>query len=347
MPGIDSYTKIMLHFDGSDGGTTITDSSAGAHTWTARGNAQLDTAIKKFGSAALLLDGVADYVDTPDHADYTLGSGDWTVDFWWNRSGGDGANRRAFGQIDSGNNASAGSISGGLNTSNVFLGAAYSGGATGQVTGTTVFTSTGWHHYALVRTGNTLKMFIDGVQEGGDVSFTLAVNDSAETFTVGRRGAAPNLEWRGSIDEFRLSVGIARWTSNFTPESSAYTIDQVITGALFTNTQAFPSAMMSWTQTITAALFTNSQSFFTSAATYVRTITGGLFTNTNTFYAASALPVEAVFGNLFTNITEFFAAYIEPPRGPPGPITDLYRRTSARKRAFWEAVAASRFRSRY
>jgi hypothetical protein len=37
-----------------------------------------------------------------------------------------------------------------------------------SVTGTTTFTATGWHHVAFVRTGNILKLFIDGLQEGSD-----------------------------------------------------------------------------------------------------------------------------------------------------------------------------------
>src|SRR5262245_59897088 len=37
--GNDSFTKVMLHFNGTDASTTITDSNAGgsAHTWTAAG----------------------------------------------------------------------------------------------------------------------------------------------------------------------------------------------------------------------------------------------------------------------------------------------------------------------
>ena len=347
MPGIDSFTKIMLHFNGSDAGTTFTDSSASAHTFTGAGNAQLDTAIKKFGTAALLCDGTGDYVSAPDSSDFTLASNDWTIDFWFNVAGGSRTNRRAFGQFDGVNNSSV-SVVGRLTTSNVWLVTIITNTiGIGSILGTTAFTTSGWHHFALVRTGNTIKLFLDGVQDGSDLSFTLPVNDSAEAFFIGNNRALTTEAWNGSIDEFRLSNGIARWTTAFTPPSSEYATDQTITGTLFTNTQSFPSAMLSWTQTITAALFTNSQSFFGSATTYVRAISAALFTNTNTFYGASTLPVEAIFATLFTNTQEFFASYLERAPGPPGPITDLYRRTSARKRAFWEAVAASRFRSRY
>src|SRR5262249_41203526 len=49
--GNDAFTKILLHFDGADASTAFVDSNLGGspHTWTASGNAQIDTAIVKFG----------------------------------------------------------------------------------------------------------------------------------------------------------------------------------------------------------------------------------------------------------------------------------------------------------
>ena len=83
--GNDGFTKVLLQFNGADASTTITDVNAGgsAHTWTANGNAQIDTAQSKFGGASLLCDGTGDYVTTPDHADFTLGSSDFTIDCWF------------------------------------------------------------------------------------------------------------------------------------------------------------------------------------------------------------------------------------------------------------------------
>src|SRR5262245_32929117 len=86
--GNDTNCKVLLHFNGTDTATTITDSNAGgsAHTWTAAGNAQIDTAASKFGGASGLFDGTGDWVTTSDHADFTLGSGAFTIDLWFNVS---------------------------------------------------------------------------------------------------------------------------------------------------------------------------------------------------------------------------------------------------------------------
>lgn len=218
LSGNDAFTKILLHMDGSNGGTAFTDSNIGgsAHSWIAH-SATTDTGTVKFGTASLNCGAAAGYIDTPDSSDFTLGSGDWTVDFWFNVQGGAGTQRRSYGQSDS--TGAVVAVNGGLLTSNAcFLQAGGSPNIT--VSGTTAITTAGWHHYAGVRAGNVLKLFVDGIQEGGDVAFTGAVTNSADNFSVGR--ATLSQIWNGFIDEFRLSVGIARWTANFTPPANQY-----------------------------------------------------------------------------------------------------------------------------
>ena len=82
MAGLDANVVLLMHFNGDDEGTTFTDSSASAHSFSADGTqAQTDTAIKKFGTASLLLDG-SDYLTTATHADWEFGDGDFTIDVW-------------------------------------------------------------------------------------------------------------------------------------------------------------------------------------------------------------------------------------------------------------------------
>ena len=72
--------SLLLHFDGSDGATTTTDDGPDERTITLAGNAQLDTAQKKFGTASLLLDGNGDLASAADDGDFDFGSGDFTVE---------------------------------------------------------------------------------------------------------------------------------------------------------------------------------------------------------------------------------------------------------------------------
>jgi hypothetical protein len=225
--GNDQYTKVLLHFEGSDAGTTITDSNLGgsAHTWTAAGNANTDDAQEKFGSTSLACDGTGDWASTPDHADFSLGSGDFTMDLWFLCNAAGGTFQRLAGQADATATAAGSAWHLRRTDGNVISWSVSNGSAFTTVTGTTQFTdadNTGWHHLALVRTGDVLKMFIDGVQEGSNTAFTGSVNDSAEVLGVGASGGLVTTPWTGWIDEFRLSVGAARWTAAFTPPTSAY-----------------------------------------------------------------------------------------------------------------------------
>lgn len=216
--GNDAFTVSLLHCDGVDTSTTFSDSAAGGtHTWTAFGNAQVDTAEAKFGGSALF-DGSGDYVSTPDSVDWTFGSGDWTVDLWFNRSGGDGTFRRLLANTNATGTDWTIRIS--LSDTNVVQ--ATGNGLLWLVAGTTTITTTGWHHVAVVRTGNTIKLFVDGVQEGGDQATSGAASDSAGAMTVGRNGDVNTGFWTGWLDEIRISKGVARWTANFTPPIAPY-----------------------------------------------------------------------------------------------------------------------------
>lgn len=210
----DSYTKSLLHFDGSDGSTTFTDESG--KSWTVFGNARIATAQSKFGGAAGFFDGSGDYISTPTDADFNMYSNDWTVDYWiypttvtgihthahfYNGAGGvgnlglhiyqDGTNLK----VDNGNAAS------------------------GLSAGTLVINT--WKHVAIVNNGGTILMFLNGTQIDSEAKQNYG--NASSNCMIGRHSAAspgPNLA--GYMDEFRVSKGVARWTSNFTPPTSAY-----------------------------------------------------------------------------------------------------------------------------
>lgn len=229
----DPLDKVILNMDGSDASTTFTDEGNALHTWTAAGNAQVDTAQSQFGGASLLCDGTGDWITTPFHGDFNLVNFDFTIDCWFNCNSAAGTERGIAGQIDSTATATTGSfaiIRNGVGGGTIFA-AVYIGGSIFSVTSTTLFTNvlnTGWHHLALVRDGGNLRLFIDGVQEGIISSLGVAaINNSANDLRVGAAGEINN-SWLGWIDAFRLTVGTARWTANFTPPSLAPPAHNVI-----------------------------------------------------------------------------------------------------------------------
>lgn len=218
-----SSVRVLLHLDGTNASTTIVDDNffGASHVWTAAGNAQISTASSKFGGASGLFDGTGDFLTTPDSADLEVGSSNFTVDAWFNCSAVGGTTRAIAGKaVDTAN-------SGWMirrESSNVI--AVYmldfSGGP--FLLGTTQFTNLlnpGWHHIAVTRSGSSWKLFIDGVVEASATQ-SFSVTDNVAVCSVGSWGTTGlNDTWLGNIDEFRLSIGIALWTSNFIPPTSA------------------------------------------------------------------------------------------------------------------------------
>ena len=216
----DAFTKALLHFNGADGATSFKDESG--KTWTAAGNAQIDTDYSQFTGSSGLFDGTGDYISTPDHADFTLGSSDFTIEARFRVGQTSGTARAIAGQSE---NTFLGGDSSWIlrrDTSNVMAFYWEAAGATALLSGTTQFnhnTNTGFHHLAVTRSGNTFRLFVDGVLED-TATQSGAATASSQPVTIGARGTTDN--WLGWIDEVRISVGIARWTEDFTPPTEPY-----------------------------------------------------------------------------------------------------------------------------
>jgi hypothetical protein len=226
--GIDHNTKLMLHFNGTDASTIFTDSSLSPKTVTRVGDTQINTAQSKFGGASAYFDGNGDCLTLADSNDWYWNSVDFTVDFWI-RLGAGNAEHYLFGQSTAASLASSCSVWGRINTNGaVFFG--YSDGSNyyGQATTFTITDTTSWHHLAFVKYGNSLRIYIDGVIKSTEDMTGKTINNSAALFGIGSLGEYAVSRLYGYIDEFRISVGIARWTADFTPPSSEYTIEQII-----------------------------------------------------------------------------------------------------------------------
>ena len=213
----DSYTVALLHMDGADASTTFTDESG--KTWTASGNAQIDTAQSKFGGASGLFDGTGDYITTGNSTDFDNGTNDWTVDFWVRRNGA----QVAFAGIFSPSVDVVGGWGVQFDTSNRPILITRAGGAsTTRLTGTAVSDLT-WTHIAVVRSGTTGYIFQDGTQTTSASLSGISFDSGGTGAAIGRRNTDENAQYfNGWIDELRYSKGIARWTANFTPPTTEY-----------------------------------------------------------------------------------------------------------------------------
>ena len=216
----DSYDKALLHFGGADASTTFTDESG--KVWTNRGNAQIDTAQSVFGGSSGLFDGTTDWIDTPDHADFNVGAGNWTVDFRLRLSA-VAALQYLFGQSDAASTVATRSVEMYFNnadaTLHFWLG---NGAAVCDVASVGTLVVNTWYHIALVRNGNTATQYINGTADGNFDVTGVTLQDSGNLFSIARLGELANFHTFGWIDEFRWSKGIARWAANFTPPTAPY-----------------------------------------------------------------------------------------------------------------------------
>jgi hypothetical protein len=217
----DFYTVLLLHANGTDGSTTFTDSGVTAHTVTANGNTALDTDQKKFGTASGLFPGTSgDDLSVPDHANWFMGTGTFTVDFWFRPNSVSGSMGFFQQKVDVDNYVSLNWNSGG-DVLQFFIRTAASD--TVILTGTAAFAVDTWYHIAVVRgwggNANDWALTLDGAVIG-TLTDADAWPDLAALFEIGE-GAGATFAW-GHIDEFRVSKGVARWTAAFTPESAQY-----------------------------------------------------------------------------------------------------------------------------
>ena len=211
----------LLHMNGTDGSTAFTDVTG--KTWTASGNAQIDTAQSKFGGASGLFDGTGDWIDTPDHADFTLGSGNFTVEFWARFNTVGGAQQNIAGQSNSLATNATTSFVVSRNTSNQIAGVCGSGVTViGLCTTAPATVTTGqWYHIAFVRNGTAFNVYLDGVAGTTSSLSSASVNDSANKVAIGRQGELNSNFFNGWIDDFRI-LKCARYTANFTPPTAEF-----------------------------------------------------------------------------------------------------------------------------
>jgi hypothetical protein len=203
---------LLLKFDG-----TTTDSSTFARTVTAVGNATTSTVQKKFGTHSAIFDGSGDRFDVPSSADFNLGGVDHTVDFWmWINSSTSGQNERLV--VFEGTTQTRGLLI--SDTNKTAIGVNLFGSGWQILSSAGAISNQTWIHVALVRSGSTTTLYINGTSVGSTTAQCLPTTNSS--VSIGGnivRFASSN--FNGYIDEVRVS-NTAVWTSNFTPPTSAY-----------------------------------------------------------------------------------------------------------------------------
>ena len=165
--------------------------------------------------------GTTDYLTVPSNSALDVPSGDFTIEGWiYPTAAGqflnkDGAYSVAFPQY-------ALSISGG-NKLQLDAGAGnQSTTASTAYVGTTNITYNNWHHFAAVRTGTTIKLFLDGNQEVSTAQGQGMVS-GGRTLDIALNRSSSLTYLQIYISNLRIVKGTAVYTATFTPPTAPLT----------------------------------------------------------------------------------------------------------------------------
>jgi len=206
-----------VFFLNSNGGGVI-DSAMQNNLLTA-GDAKISTTQSKFGGSSMAFDGTGDYLASPDNLTLGFGSGAFTVEGWIYLNNTSGTKGIVFGRGSNSFGFRVGqSYLGNVNGLNIVK----SGVADLDYCAFTFVTNT-WYHVAVVRSGTTIYFFVNGTQQttlgSGAGSFNY-VNPTSGYY-IGCNNDT-NEQFAGYIDDLRVTKGLARYTTNFTPPTAAF-----------------------------------------------------------------------------------------------------------------------------
>lgn len=199
----------LLHFDGVSEPTTFVDEKG--KSWSGIGGVQITSAQSKFGGGSAAFDGVDDELFCGSTGDFGFGVGDFTIEAFVRR---ENSNCVIFDNRNPSGDSSA---------VVTFIDATgrlcYFDSSTKTGTTAAVVSPGAWTHVAWSRQSGTMRMFADGVM----VFQGSAGNDmgTSRPMRIGR-DIVGGADFSGHIDEARITKGVARYISSFTPPASPF-----------------------------------------------------------------------------------------------------------------------------
>ena len=216
--GDDQFAKVtaLFNFDGSDGDTTTSglDASNKNLTLSYSSGDQLSNTQKKFGATSLY---VADNVTVSSSDGFNMGTGDFTIEGWFYLT--QFNNHFLYDQWAS-SSTGAGNVQ-------IYVKSNEGGAIRVYYDGSGKFTTTGgfslntWTHLAVVRYSNTITVYFNGTADGTTQSFSGQFGKTGDLYIGDQHaggGGAPQMY----VDDFRVTKGLARYTSNFTAPTTAH-----------------------------------------------------------------------------------------------------------------------------
>lgn len=197
------FSDVSLLIQGS-----VSDRSDYSHSVFAYGSVSSSTAQTKFSANSVYFAGADDVAYIPDNDAFSFGSGDFTFETWI-YSTRTGSNQRFLGQYQ--NSTYQWFLR--INSSNQLQ--VFWNDVSFGLTGTAV-NANEWSHVACVREGSTLSLYINGSRVN-QRTMTVTLANYSNYLCVGAGAASISgigifEEFRGYIDGFRITKGVARYS---------------------------------------------------------------------------------------------------------------------------------------
>ena len=193
-------------------------------------NASASSLASNFYGGAYHWDGSGDAVGALDHADFVLGSNDFTMEAWVypEANAGTGASAHTiFSQWDNSGNQRGFlfRLSGSTNQGEFLYTTDGAIGVSLTIGHLTVPTNK-WSHVAAVRNGTTFTYYINGIADPNTstISEGVSIFNSSDSILIGNQFASGSIatsnSFDGLIQDARIYFGVAKYTSNFIPAST-------------------------------------------------------------------------------------------------------------------------------
>jgi hypothetical protein len=198
---------IMTSYNGSSFNKTVTNNNG----------VGIATTVSKYYGSSAYFDGTNQYLTTANStSDFSFGTGDFTIEFWinstqttrtdpvgWNYSYGSAGWAGFIFNI-----SSSGDMAWFENTSSRI-----SASSTGWNNGS-------WNHVSVTRSGNSVRMFLNGSQVGSTYTTSFTYGAANSGFIIGKLFTDP-IHLNGYLQDLRIYKGYAKYTENFTPPKLA------------------------------------------------------------------------------------------------------------------------------
>ena len=220
-----AFNSLLLHGNGTNGSTVITDSSGSPKAVTAVGNAQISTAIAdpfNNSTGVIAFDGTGDAATTANSSDFRL-NGDFTVELWVYPNSLT-AEKYFVSHYDFGSAQRDWRFGLKVGSAHLHFQFVSANGATeNEISAGVGLTLTTWQHIAVTKNGSTSRIFINGIQQASSTAL-VDLGGSTALLSIGSilNSGSPALGFNGYIDEFRITKGVARYTANFTPPTAPF-----------------------------------------------------------------------------------------------------------------------------